>query len=231
MDLSKFSSNYIDSFEFSKAAYKEALVLTDEDYFSLSGSTKQLIEEILPIALLTQYLRTPELEVEVVWFNDSEPRDGKIRLKGKPVDLGFYESEYFVEVTTAVSSKDYLKREALQKNGVVFGGENIFRKGKRASPILSQPEVQEAGTHVNRLVACIINRIKAKSRKEYPAPCILVVNVQPEKKLTILDWAYIFRYIQIEKSIKSNFKSIYAIDVYNNSVVSLPLRACTSWGE
>jgi hypothetical protein len=227
MDLSRFSSEYTDSFEFSKAAHQEAFALSDEKYFTLSGSAKQLIEEILPIALLAQHLRTPELQVDVLWFNDSESRDGKIRLRGKPVELGFYDAEYFVEVTTAVSPKDYLKREFLQKNGFVFGGDNISRQGKRGSSIVSDPEVQEAGAYVPRLAEWIIDCAKAKSKKKYPTPCILVINAKPEKKISILDWANIFKLMQAE-TIESKFESIYAIDVYNNSVISLPNQSCIS---
>lgn len=226
MDFSKFSSEYTDSFEFSKAAHQEALGLADEDYFNPSRSTKQLIEEILPIALLAQHLRTPELQVEALWFNDSKSRDGKIRLKGKPVELGFYEAEYFVEVTTAVSPKDYLKRECLQKYGFVFGGDGISRQ-KQEPFILSEPEVQETGAYVTRLANWIVARIKEKLGKPYPTPCILVVNTKPEKKLSILDWAYIFEVMQTE-TIAFNFKRIYAIDVYNNSVISLPTHSCVS---
>jgi hypothetical protein len=216
MDLSKFSSEYTDSFEFSKAAHQEAFDLSDENYFTLSGSTKQLIEEILPIALLAQHLRTPELQVDVLWFNDSESRDGKIRLRGKPVELGFYKAEYFVEVTTAVSPNDF-----------VFGGDNISRQGKRGSSIVSDPEVQETGAYVSRLAEWIIDCAKAKSKKKYPTPCILVINAKSEKKMSILDWAHVFELMQAE-AIESKFESIYAIDVYNNSVISLPNQSCIS---
>ena len=221
MNLEKFLGGFIDSFEFAKLAYQEAASLTNEEYFKLSGSAKQLIEEILPIALLAQHLRTPELHVDIRWFNDSEARDGKIRLQGKPVDIGFYQAEYFVEVTTAVSPKDYLQREALYEDGIVYGGDTIHRHGKRGSPIISEPEVLEGKATVIRATNWIIDCVRAKASKTYPNPCILIVNVKPEKSLSILDWAYIFETIQTDV-IESDFESIYAIDVYHSTVVLLP---------
>lgn len=222
MDLKEFSSEFIDSFEFAKFAHQKAFVLTDKEYFDLSGSVKPLMEEILPIALLAQHLRTPELQVDVLWFNDSEPRDGKLRLKGKPVELGFYESEYFLEVTTAVSPKDYLQREALLKNGSVHGGDNIKRQGKSRSPIISKPEVRDSNASVDRAIQWIIDCVRSKASKTYPIPCMLIVNVKPEKVLSVLDWADVFKSVH-KAEIESNFKRIYAIDAYHNAVIALPL--------
>jgi hypothetical protein len=222
MDLAKIKGKYIDSFEFSKAVYKEAFALPDDEVINPKGAAQKLLWEILPIVLLSQHIRNPELQVDVLWFDDSGQRDGKIRLRGKPVEIGWVEPEYFVEVTTALAPQDHYRREESVKYGFTFVGDNNFEKqDKKGSISRSQPQVREGGTHIERLKEWIEDCITKKLAKNYPTPCILVINIRSEGgRLTLEDWVDVQKFI-LDKNIKHNFDRIYAIDVYENQVAPL----------
>jgi hypothetical protein len=220
MDLKKFSAKFTDSFEFFKSVYQEASSLTSDERLELQRPAKQLLEEILPIALLSQHLRTLDLQIDVLWCGDSQEYDGKLKLEGKPVNRGLYERQYFVEVTTATSPIRYLQREALLKNRFVNGGDDIHRLGQRGSPIVSNGQVQNVEAPSRQVIEWIVKCLESKADKTYPTPCILVINVDALEYLSVLDWADVFRAIN-PKAIESNFTAIFAIDTYHNSVISL----------
>lgn len=226
MNLRKFSKS-IDSCEFVKSVYQEVSVLTSDERLELQRPVKQLLEEILPIALLSQYVRNSDLQVDVEWCGNSQQYDGKLILKGKSVDIGTHEPEYFVEVTTATSPIRYLQREALLKNGYFHGGSDIHRSGKKDSPIISNGQVQDVESPSIHVIQLIVERLNSKAKKTYPIPCILVIGIESSECLSVLDWADVFRAVQRE-AIESNFVAIFAIHTYYNAVVSLPIFRGTS---
>ena len=63
------------------------------------------------------------------------------------VQLGKLQPAYFLEVTSAVSAVDHLKREANESNGGDFHGEAIHVEGKRSEGtrrVVSEPVAEDS---------------------------------------------------------------------------------------
>jgi hypothetical protein len=101
--------------------------LNGDEYRARGPGVKELVEEVMPLAALLKHLENPELKVRCKYVGGEASHDARLRLSGRPVDQGFFEQDYYVEVTSALSPADYLRREALTRYGSVFGGAEIKR--------------------------------------------------------------------------------------------------------
>jgi hypothetical protein len=143
-----------------------------------------------------------------------------LRLSGSPVDRGFFEPNYNVEVTTAISPLDHLRREALTRYGSVFGGPEIKRVRSRkrgVDEIVSQAAAQDGDFPLHEAITLVTSRLKAKAKKEYPQPCILLVNVEPDRPLSLGEWATLARTVGANTA-QSQFKRTYIVEWYSNTV-------------
>ena len=186
---------------------------------------KELIEEVLPIAIFARNFEVPERKVMCKYTAGSEnSADGEIRLSGARVGLGGFEASYFLEVTSAAPKKEHLRREALANGAFVYAGANIARVGSRHnadSYIVSKPPaVHEADSDIAETVLLVRNAIELKLRKEYISPCILIIRVEPDRLLSLRQWCSI-----AEKSLVSEvsgkFAAVYI--VHTDSAICMPI--------
>jgi hypothetical protein len=185
-----------------------------EHFRSRSGELKGLIEEVLPLATFLKHLEIPSRRVTARLSSDDADHDAQIKVAGPEVDRGFLRAHYFVEITTAASPVEYLRREALNRNGFAFGGSDIRREGSRFrgdDRIISKAVAVDGEAAARDATTWGKDRIEAKSRKHYPTPCILLINVEPEKRLTLGEW-YALTSSSTSIVQPGVFSSIYVID-------------------
>lgn len=176
--------------------------------------------KIMPLAALLKHLENPELHVRCKYMGGDANHDARLRLSGTPVDQGFFERDYHVEVTTAISPLDHLRREALTRYGSVFGGPEIKRVRSRkrgVDEIVSQAAAEEGDFPLQEAIRLVNKRLKAKAKKEYPQPCMLVVNVEPDRPLGLGEWATLARAVA-GNTARAQFKRTYIVEWYSNTV-------------
>jgi hypothetical protein len=128
--LRQFRRSYLTASIFVRRAYNAIAALGGDEYRARRDD-KGLVEEVMPLAALAKHLENPELQVRCKYVGGDANHDARLRLSGAPVDQGFFESDYYVEVTSALSPLDYLRREALTRYGSVFVGSEIERVRSR----------------------------------------------------------------------------------------------------
>jgi hypothetical protein len=66
-------------------------------------------------------------------------------------------------------------------------------------------------------ITWVKKRIEAKAKKEYPQPCMLVVNVEPDRPLSLGEWAELAKAITAD-AVRSQFKLTFIVEWYSNMV-------------
>jgi hypothetical protein len=222
--LDQFRRSFLTVPVFVRRAYSALEALNGEQYRmrSISGA-KELIEEIIPLAALLKHLEIPDRKVRCKFVGGNIGHDAEICISGSEVNLGFIEPRYFVEVTSALSFEDYLKREALTRSGYVFGGPNIHREGSKSSgkdKIVSRPTVVDGEAAIENTVTWVKSRLVAKAAKNYPPPCILAVNVETERCLNLSEWSELSR--EVQGSVDRNrFNRTYIVNWLTNTVFKI----------
>lgn len=219
--LEQFRRSFISSSTFAQRAYRAFERLDAKSIVMRNGvGTKTLIEEVLPIAAFLKHLEIPSRHVRCQLARRGADHDAVIQLAGPEVEQGFWEPSYFIEVTSAVSGTDYLEREALIRNGGVFGGGKIRRVGCKArgnDKIISEAVAVDAGEAVVNVAKWIAERIRAKCAKMYPQPCILLVDSQPERRLTMHEWAEVAA-VAGQAADKKRFRAVFIVQWERNFV-------------
>jgi len=218
----KFSKSYISTATFVSRAYSVLEQFSDNEVRLREGKgCKELVEEIIPIAAFLKHFEIPGRQVKCKYFSGNQNYDAKIRVQGRDVSLDFIKESYFLEVTTAVSPKDFLEREALSRYGSVFGGGDIERVGstrKRNDKIVSKPVVEDHDAVTIKASDWIRARLQAKANKVYPKPCILLVQVEPERPLSIHEWSAVAKDVQpsVDREV---FAATYLVNAWMNVVL------------
>lgn len=193
----------------------------DGDQYRARGSgVKELVEEVMPLAALLKHLENPELSVRCKHVGGYANHDALLKLSGVPVDQGFFERDYYVEVTSAICPLDFLRREALSRYGSVFGGPKIRRVGSRkrgTNEIVSQAAAQDGDSPLLEALSWVKDRLSAKAEKEYPKPCILIVNVEPDRPFGIGEWAALAKGVSGNVD-RKKFKMTFIVEWYRNTV-------------
>lgn len=221
--LRQFSNSYLTAPVFVGRAYAAMAALDGDKYRARSAGVKELVEEVMPLAALLKHLENPELHVRCKYVGGEASHDARLRLSGMPVDQGFFERNYYVEVTSAVSPLDYLRREALTRYGSVFGGPEIKRVRSRKrgiDEIVSQAAAQDGDSPLLEAITWVNERLSAKAEKEYPQPCILVVNVEADRPLGLGEWAALAKGVS-GKAAQAKFRKTYIVEWYGNVVFSI----------
>ena len=216
----KFSNSYLSTATFVNRAYATVEQLSTNQILRRNGKgVKKLVEEIIPIAAFLKHFEIPGRRVRCKYFSGNQNYDAKIHVQGEDVRLGFIEKEYFLEVTSAVSSYDFLEREALSDNGSVFGGGKI-RREKGSRRIISDAVAEDYDAPMIKasewVVACLIE----KAKKIYPQPCILLVQVEPERPLNTREWLTLMENIQSSVN-RQAFKGTYLVNAWRNVVLQI----------
>lgn len=217
----RFNKSYLSTAIFVSRAYAAIEQLnTDDRFMRKAKGSKKLIEEIIPIAAFLKHFEVPGRQVRCKHFPGNQNYDAKIKIQGSEVHSGFIEKEYFVEVTSAVSTYAHLEREALSRHGSVFGGGKI-RREKGSRQIISEAVAEDHDAPVTKASEWVIERLKHKGSKEtYPRPCILFVQVEPERPLNIHEWVTVVQNIQGNVN-REAFTATYLVDAWRNFVVQV----------
>jgi len=221
--LDQFRTSFLSTATFVRRAYACLKELPAEEYLArTSPGVKELLEEIAPLAGLLKHLDLPERDIRCRYAGGAAPYDGQIRLQGREVDLGVTMPHYYVEVTTAVSKVDHLKREGIRKGVPVFGGPDIQRVGSRAkgnAAVVSKATAQDGDASAIEMGALVLERILAKEAGLYPEPCILLINAVPEGRLEIRQWAEVARAARPRQS--SRFAARYVVNWGTNTAFAI----------
>ena len=223
--LNEFRRSFLTVPVFVRRAYAALEALDGDKYRSRSAKAgvKDLVEEVIPLAALLKHLEIPARRLRCRYLGGDQAYDAEIKISGPDVDHGFLEPHYFVELTTAISPHDYLRREALTRYGSVFGGTDISRDRSRkrgVDEIISRAQAQDGETPMHNAIAWVKERLTAKARKTYPSPCILAVNVEPDRPLHLGEWSALAR--EVHGSVdRDRFKLAFVVNWYSNVVFQI----------
>jgi hypothetical protein len=127
--LRQFERSYLSAAVFRNRLYHAVDRLSLSDLPLLRGVAKELVEEVWPISIWLTHLDMPKRHVRARYLGPRENYDASLLVEGGEVRLGLLQREYFVEVTTAGSPRDYLRREALERQGgSLWGGRHPSRR-------------------------------------------------------------------------------------------------------
>jgi len=222
ISLDEFS-NYLDGSAFVQHAQQVLLSVDKRALRDRKGNVKRLIEEILPIAAFVKHLDEMGAEPVCKHHNGNQSYDAEVRLGVKRVSCGLLKDSYYVEVTCAVHPKAYLFREALNRQGSCWLNEAVYREGSRKrgdDRIVSKPTAEDAGEPLRRLKVQIIERIREKSSKRYPSPCILLVSAVPDFWACSKEWVEMLGMIRDHVDV-SAFDHVYVVNYYTHFVFRL----------
>lgn len=225
MSRLKNFTNFITVSVFVQRAYRELDSIDKNDYLLRKGDgTKKLIDEILPLTAFLKYFERPGRKVKCRYFPDSQNYDAIIKISGYEVNQGFIENKYFVEVTLAEEEHvEHLRRESLARYGFVFGGNNIRRiKNTKSGTnfIESKPIGHDVDFPVNNAVELVKKALERKNQKIYPNPCILVVEVKPERPLSLSEWVMLKN--EVQSSVNRNkFRATFIVDWSTSQVFEI----------
>lgn len=190
--LSRFRRSFLTSATFVRRAYDELRRVPQPEFFSRAGPTKQLIEEVLPLAAFLKHIELPDQRVRCRYYGPTSPFDARIALDGHWVRKGIIEPHYYIEITTAIAPRAHLHREALRRYGSVFHDPDIQREGIRregTDRIVSKARALDASLPPIEVSTWIATCIAKKILNHYPQPCILLVNAEPASPLDFSEWA------------------------------------------
>ena len=191
--LEPFRRSFLSTAEFTRRAYAAVEALSPETIRSRpQNGPKELIEEVLPLSALLKHLEIPSRPVRCKYEKDSAPYDATLRFGGYEVKHGFIPRQLFVEVTTAVPPTAHLRRELLNRDGFAYAGPGIVLKGSKGKgdrKLSSRAVAVDGGANLTEAIELTVKRIRAKSSKTYPQPCLLLVNLEPERPLRVTEWS------------------------------------------
>lgn len=222
--LKTFRQSFLPSFEFVRRAYTALEALGQQEYFLRTApGTKELVEEVMPLAALVKHLETPGRELSCRLVGGDCDHDGEIEITGREVEQGFWKSRYFVEVTTAVFPEQHLRRESLARYGSVFLGPTIERVGSRRKgndEIVSEAVGEDLDAPLRNVITWVEERLAAKNQNSYPRPCLLVINVEPDRPLTLAEWSELARAVHGNVGTGA-FEKTFIVEWYGNTVLWL----------
>lgn len=220
----KFRKSYLSTATFVSRAHSALERLSDDEFRLRKGKgCKDLVEEMIPIAAFLKHFEIPGRQVRCKYVPGNQNYDAVIRIQGNDVSLGFLRENYFLEVTTAVSPYNFLEREALARYGSVFGGGDIRRVGSRRKGddrIVSKAVAEDGDAVVIQASDWVKERLSAKANKTYPEPCILLVQVDPERPLNIREWSTVVENVRgsVDREV---FEATYLVNAWRNVVLPI----------
>ena len=216
--------NFLSVPVFVSRTWAELAKLAGDEYRMrrLPGS-KQLIEEVFPVAVLLLHLWSSPRTIRCRFVGSTKKHDAELTMSGREVDRGFYHPRYFVEVTMAAHPDEHLRREALTRNGFVHLGGPIRRvnqKGAKRRPLVSEVVAVDGDALVRDVVEWVSTAVEKKATKDYPSPCILLVNVDAERPLSVEEWAQVQSKVR-DRVDRDRFAHVFAVGCSRNVVVPL----------
>lgn len=227
--LEDFRATYLSVGMWVEKTYDALEQFTEEEMRQRKrGVSKEVVEEILPIAAFLKYFEIPERRLRCQYAaGDHRLYDAQLQISGKEVEKGFLQGNYFLEVTVAMASDEYLRLEALERYGKVSTGDKLRRVGSRRKgndKIISRPLAQDREIAVNETAYWIAERLgdkltkSKKNQNSYPKPRILIISVKPRWPLRMYEWTTILENIQ-SKVDSTIFERIFIVDPWKNIVL------------
>ena len=173
-------------------------------------SEKKLIEELIPIARYVQERYSHGRQLRVRWIDGGQQYDACLLSSGALVERQLAPKRQYLEVTTAVHENDHLSRSLLDKQGHSFGvkGISLSRKTKQ---ITSRPYVYTGHEAEDDLANRILERIRAKTKINYPRPTVLVVQCSLDRLFLEDEWARSIARVK-EAKIVHRFCEVFILD-------------------
>ncbi|MBK7394187.1 MAG: hypothetical protein IPI64_12965 [Chloracidobacterium sp.] len=219
----KFSKSYLSTSVFVSRAYKAVEQISKTDFFMRPRGCKEVIEEIIPIAAFLKHFEIPGRSVKCKYYGGNHNYDAKIRIDGSFVEQGYFEANYFLEVTTAISKNEHLAREELALTGFTFGDGDIRSEGSKQKgtyKVLSHAAAENHDAPVTKASKLITECLVKKAKKQYPNPCILLVQVEPERPPTIHEWSTIVKSIR-DSVDREAFALTFIVNAWRNTVIQI----------
>ncbi len=226
--IQEFKESYLPASIFTRKAYDALERFSTEDFFMRRGDgCKDLVQEVIPIAAFLKYFEIPGRNIKCKYYGSGHKYDAKIRVYERDGNSGWTETEYFLEVTMAVSKKENLVREELAMSGFSFGDKDIECFGSRhkgTRKIVSRPVAEDKYVHPVksarsiRLSTLVRERLtdKARRQKNYPMPRILLVQCDPGP-ISLNEWATVCDDVH-ETIDRSVFALTFIVNCWQNIV-------------
>ncbi len=218
----KFSKSYLSTAVFVSRAYSAVEKISRNDFFMRpSNEDKKVIEEIMPIAAFLKHFEIPGRTVKCKYYGGNHIYDAKIRILLSWARKEPLEANYFLEVTTAISKNEHLAREELALTGFTFGDVNIKSEGSKRKgtyKIVLQATGEDFDAPVTKISELIKKCLDKKSKKQYPPPCILLIQAEPDRLPTIHEWSTIVSNISGSVDRKA-FAATFIVDAFRDTVI------------
>ncbi len=194
--LEELDGRFLDGLAFCRIAYdifdrvRAAPAGVEELRMLRSVRSKKLIEEVLPVARFVQARYRPGLRIHVRWKGGNQTHDAFLRFSGPAVDHQKVPTRQFLEVSTAVHPNEYLSREQLNREGMSWGP-GLARRDRNTGLAASEPYVRDYREPEREHVAQILDVIRDKQAKRYPAATTLLIRVVVNAPMLDDEWAFI----------------------------------------
>ncbi|NUO08684.1 MAG: hypothetical protein HUU08_08410 [Candidatus Brocadia sp.] len=171
---------------------------------------KKLIEELLPIARYIQARYSHGRQIKVRWIDGKQHYDARLLSVGVLVEKRFAPKKQYVEVTTAVHENDHISRCLMNEQGHTFGVKGI-QKNPHTGKYVSRPHVYTNNEAQDDLAQKILERIKAKNKKEYPRQTILIIQCFLDTFFREDEWEYAIQKVG-SSGVEYRFHEIFLFD-------------------
>jgi hypothetical protein len=223
IDLVTFDDKLLDGLDFCRQVYAffDQIIRGPEGKSRLrlynSKTDKRLVEELLPLARYIQTRYQAGRRIKVRWLSGSQQYDAVLWSSGSLVEHGGALRKVWVEITTCVHQKDYLRRLELHQRAGSFGVKRIKKDGEA---VISEPYVWSGGENAKNLAERIVERISEKATKAYPSGTALIVNCIPDCLILEDEWTYAVE--QVRKTMPSvEFREIFLMDLLMSHTATL----------
>ncbi len=180
---------------------------------------KKLIEELLPIARYIQARYSHSRQIKVRWIDGKQNYDAHLLFAGALVAERLVPKRQYVEVTTAVHENDHILRRLMNEQGYTFGVKGI-RKDTHTGKYVSRPHVYNNHELSEDLTKKILERIKAKNKKEYPRRTILIIQCFLDTLFWENEWEYAIKMVK-SSEIEYRFHEIFMFDANHHYSATL----------
>ncbi|MFC1985628.1 hypothetical protein ACFLWC_01375 [Chloroflexota bacterium] len=144
-----------------------------KDFRLQKGLLKQLVEEVVPLAIFGRHKFDDTDQVLLQPIIGNQNYDAVVTdLRTKPASKGY------IEITQSHEGEnDYWRRLKLLKNGSVFRYATVIKVGKGKNRTVSiTPEATPVEERVKNELNRILNAAKRKTGKDYPVNAALIIS-------------------------------------------------------
>ncbi|MDO8745249.1 MAG: hypothetical protein Q7J76_09105 [Candidatus Brocadiaceae bacterium] len=180
---------------------------------------KKVIEELLPIARYIQARYSHCRQIKVRWIDGKQNYDARLLFAGILVEKRLAPKRQYVEVTTAVHENDHISRRLMNEQGHTFGVKGV-QKDPHTGKYVSLPHVYTNYEAQEDLAQKILERIKAKNKKEYPRRTTLIIQCFLDTLFWENEWEYAIKMVK-SSGVEHRFHEIFLFDANHHYSATL----------